>query len=274
MYFGLPFHAERNLDADVRAWVSSVRAAGSNVSAATQRHAHVMVRALKQARLWEKIYMLDCCAGDNLTASLVRLKVPAGVARAYTNNNFVAADYTERGASGGLKGDGTTKYLNTLLNPAAQGWVESDFMLWGYFRETSPAGTTRIALGQETTAPNITQLAWAIAGSAEVIRIATNSATASAGSAKTGLIGGGTKGTRAHSIYVNGALSAEDVGLPTPTFINVNIYAHCGNVNGSPAAFNLRRTSQLIISKGLTAAEVRQLYSVVQGFESAMGRAV
>lgn len=263
------------LDTDTLAWLNAVKDAGSFVSPSTARSADRMVKRLKSAGLWDKIYMLDCCAGNNLTAALVRLKVPSGVVRAYTNNNFVAADYVETGPSGGLKGDGTTKYLNTLLNPVSQGWSSSSLMLWSYCRETSPAGTTRMQLGVQQTG-EISHLGWINTGTTEGIRLAgliADGANSISATATTGLMGGGCNGSRQVIGVLNGVVGVGTY-LATGAFYSANIYAHALNDTGAASGFSVRRISQLLITKGLSAAECATLYAIVQAFETALGRNV
>jgi hypothetical protein len=47
----------------------------------------------------------------------------------------VSGDYNETGSSGGLNGNGTTKYLETGLNPYSAGLAETDFHTAGYFKD-------------------------------------------------------------------------------------------------------------------------------------------
>jgi hypothetical protein len=271
---GLPFlSARRPLTPETQAWVAAVNAAGSGVSGSTQRAVDRYVRDLIANRLWDKIYMLDCCAGNNLTASLVRLKVPAGVARAYTNNNFVAADFTETGANGGRKGDGTTKYLDTGINEKALGFGLSDTMRFCYRRETNAAGTTRLDIGSAGAGFN-NYSGWLLSGSTEAVYMATVIAAGVGGATSlSGLLGGGCSGSRTQQFYHNGL----PIGTPnaaTGDFPNINLFAHANNNGGNPNARSTARTSQFLVTMGFSASEVLKLYNIVQAFETAMGRAV
>lgn len=73
----------------------------------------------------DRFLRLNLFAGSDLSAALV----PLYRGRSYggttvgnatdTNVNFVSGDYAETGSSGGLKGNGSSKYLNTGLSPAS-----------------------------------------------------------------------------------------------------------------------------------------------------------
>jgi len=70
------------------------------------------VAGLKSDGVWDSItelYLLSGVSFGGLMAKLKYASVPT-----LTNNNFVAGDYIAVGAGAGLKGDGSTKYLDTL----------------------------------------------------------------------------------------------------------------------------------------------------------------
>lgn len=265
------------IDSVVRAWVANISAGGGSVGAGTIAAADKLVKSLKGAGVWEKTHMLGPCAGDQLVASLVRLKVPSGVAAACTNNNFVSADYTERGSNGGLLGDGSSKYLDTLLNPVTLGWSEASFMAWAYTRTTAALGTSRVTMGSNAAGAKNTLLGLINVGSQETIGVAaTNTTQYAVGSATslTGFLGGGTNGSRVTQFYRNAA-AVGGTGTGSDTFANGNIFAHAFNAVGVGAAsFNNRRISTLAITSGLSDTEITALYNAVLAFETALGRNV
>ncbi len=93
---------------------SRLLAAGGTISETSLDYAEKFVQDCKNALLWNKLDEVGLFLGNQLTAALVKLKYTA--AGLLINNNFTAGNYTERGASGGLLGDGVTKYLDTGLN--------------------------------------------------------------------------------------------------------------------------------------------------------------
>jgi hypothetical protein len=77
-------------------------------------------KAIDAAGIRSKIWRLNLLCGGNLNAALVPLYRGQSLTgtqygNIYDDNKgpYVSGDYTETGASGGLKGNGTSKYLDT-----------------------------------------------------------------------------------------------------------------------------------------------------------------
>jgi hypothetical protein len=77
-------------------------------------------RRIDAGGLRDRFYRLNLFCGDGLTAALVplyRAESRTATARGNTtdtnNGPFVSADYNNTGSSSGLKGNGTSKFLNT-----------------------------------------------------------------------------------------------------------------------------------------------------------------
>jgi hypothetical protein len=100
-------------------WAARVVTAGGTVSQTTKDAVQTFVANMKSVGssgtpLWGLCQEIGIFAGSNLAAALVKLKYVS--ASTLTNNNFVSGDYAETGGSGGLLGNGTTKYLDTGYN--------------------------------------------------------------------------------------------------------------------------------------------------------------
>ena len=106
-------------------WAARVVSNGGTVSSATLAAVNRFCRAIDTAGMRDRFLRLNLFAGSGLSAALV----PLYRGRSYggttvgnatdTNVNFVSGDYAETGSSGGLKGNGSSKYLNTGLSPAS-----------------------------------------------------------------------------------------------------------------------------------------------------------
>lgn len=268
------------IDPDAQAWIGAVRSAGSGASLATISSVNSLVRKLKASGLWYKSYMIDACCGNDLTASLVRLKVPDGISRSYTNVNLVSGDYSE---TVGRTGDGSSKYLRSGINLSTAGWSSSSLMLWAYHRATVSAGTSRISIGATATGAGATALGWALTGSVEAVGIANTNANNSSefggrvSPSQTGFVGGGTNGSRVNQLYINGSIQAT-TGTATGSFNDAELFVLASNNSSSgglsPAGYSNRPTTFVMITQGLSATECSTLNSLIQGFESAMGRNV
>jgi hypothetical protein len=118
-----------NLDA--QDWVNRVYANGGTVSSATAGAVNQFCVDIENApggSIRDRFYRLNLFCGGNLNAALVPLyRGPSLGGTQYggttdTNNGpfvGVGTDYAETGASGGLTGNGSSKYLATGLTTAA-----------------------------------------------------------------------------------------------------------------------------------------------------------
>lgn len=100
-------------------WRNRVIANGGTVSGATVTAVGNFCRSIDAAGIRDKFFRLNLFAGDSISAALVPLyRAESRTASVRgnstdTNNNFVSGDYNNTGASSGLKGNGTSKFLNT-----------------------------------------------------------------------------------------------------------------------------------------------------------------
>jgi len=98
-----------------------VTANGGTVSTTTMKAVDVFCKAIDSAGIRGRIWRLNLFAGSNLSAATVPLYRGTSAAGTQygnttdTNANFVSGDYSETGSTAGLKGNGSTKYLNTGL---------------------------------------------------------------------------------------------------------------------------------------------------------------
>jgi hypothetical protein len=106
---------------EAAAWRSAViDNGGGTPSATTMRAVSRLCSDIEKAGIRSKFYRFGIFAGPTLNAALVPLyRGPTFGGTTYgnttdTNNGpFDSNDYVERGATGGLKGNGSSKYLNT-----------------------------------------------------------------------------------------------------------------------------------------------------------------
>jgi hypothetical protein len=110
---------------EAAAWAARVVANGSSVSGLTLSAVDKFCKAIASAGIRDRFYRLNLFCGTGLNAALVPLyRGPSLGGTQYggaTDTNlgspaFLAGDYNEMGTSGGLLGNGSSKYLNTAFN--------------------------------------------------------------------------------------------------------------------------------------------------------------
>src|SRR5688572_17095521 len=98
--------------AELQAYLNNVAAVSGAVTMDTVQALDRFVRDCKNNGIWDKLTEVYPICGSNLVTAQVKLKY-TGIQPVLTAVNFVEGDYTERGSSGGIKGNATTKSLNT-----------------------------------------------------------------------------------------------------------------------------------------------------------------
>lgn len=125
----------RGLDPEVVAWRAAILRNGGSVGAHAVREVNRFVRGCRSDGLWNAIIDMGVFVGvDNLNAALVKLKTAPGVSRTLVNTNYVSGDYTATGASAGLVGDGSSKYLDTSVSILSLN--KADFSIGAYITVT------------------------------------------------------------------------------------------------------------------------------------------
>ena len=161
-------------------WANRVRTNGGSVSGTTLSAVDRFVKAIHAAGIRDRFYRLNLFCGnsdDSLNAVRTPLyRGPSLTGTQYgnatdTNNNFVAGDYNETGATGGLKGNAVNKALNTGLllsdlpsspNGHISAWAKGQTVVrsgwivaWGAgyangaFIEHSASGSRNVSFGRE-----------------------------------------------------------------------------------------------------------------------------
>jgi hypothetical protein len=263
------------VDYDAGLWRTAVLANGGSVSPRTLKAVSNFCRQAKGLGLWSKLTRVNLICGDQLAAAQVPLKVGGGSATE-TLTNVVAGDYVETGATGGIKGNGTNKSLNTGWNPTTLSASTSSLGLWAYVRGTEAGGTSRTTIGCQATGAFLL-LGWASSGTVEIGAIATATTTefapTGASAAKEGLLGITVNGDRSQQYYHNGAASGAPV-TASGAYPNQPVVLLASNVNGTPNAFSTRYALGYALTTGMSATDAANLNTVMQTFQSALNRNV
>ena len=248
-----------------------VLANGGTLSAPTLDAIEKFVQDCKNALLWGKLLEVAPFAGSNLNAALVKLVYPAGVSGVITNVNFVSGDYTETGASGGLLGDGATKYLNTGFN--ALTYLPENAHLSFYLREDVSAAGNRSAIGALAGSDQYWLGSLAPASSVNARLGQTFTATLNAALGKGFYLSSRTS-SNLITLYKNGAVAGSDANTVTHARPNLNLYAFGWNSSGSAGGYLPARGSFYSIGHSLSDTEAAALHAAVQALQRNLSREV
>lgn len=218
----------KNYTREVIEWRDAIVAnGGATPTSSTLKTFDTFVKGCKADGIWDLI--LDCAffvGLADLNSILVKLKTPTGVARVLTNNNFVSGDYTVTGASAGLKGNGSNKFLNTNTPQSTIAVSNSHISIY-YTSLTS--GTFGNFIGAEN-ASNSNKLALGRSGSATAWLYADSTGASSITDTTTldsnGFIGG-AKSAVEERLYKNGTtvLTEPSIGDRVATITPIVIFA-------------------------------------------------
>lgn len=261
---------------DALDWARRVATNGGAVSQRTLRAVSTFCDAIDRAGIRDRFYRLNLFAG-NSDASLNAVRTPLFRGPSLTgtqygnatdmNVNFVQGDYAETGATGGLKGNGTNKRLDTGIAGSALSAGNRHVSAYEIINATtdySPSVVSGSALAtQHGIGPwtNVSTYAYrthnAIGGNASATK-------------NVGFWLGSDASTTASVLYRNGSSVASTSGQNAGGSGN-NSY----NILGNPAGeWSEATVGGYSIGLSMTAGQVSSFYTAMQAFQTALGRQV
>lgn len=249
---------------------SRIIANGGSISAKSLDSIEKFVQDCKNANIWTKLLEVGVFAGTTLNAALVKLVVGSGAPTVLTNINFVTGDYVETGVSGGLAGDGATKYLNTGF--AGTNLPDAGHLSC-YLAEDIGASGNRAMLGVLAALDQYWLGSLSPATSAD-FRYGQTVGTAQ----PFGLLKGFYTGVRASStslrLFRNGGLVDANTTATSITKTSQPIYTHAYNSAGIAGGWLAGRISFYSIGQSFTDAEVLALHYAVRTLQYNLNRGV
>jgi hypothetical protein len=184
--------------------------------------------------------------------------------------NFVSGDYTERGANGGLLGDGATKYLNNNVGQSVA--LPANGHLSCYVKNPDPAGVHYfIAANSATDWSSIATTTGAdqrtlLGGSAIAANLAAN--------APGFIYADRSSATDLELQANNGAPNVVPNNVVPAYSAGVGTYMAARNNNSSPTQYSAARFCFFSIGASMTATERTAFYNAVQALQTNLGRNV
>lgn len=278
----------RTIHPEAADWANRVRTNGGSVSGTTLSAVSKFCVAIQQANIRDRFIRANLFCGTGLSACLVPLyRGPSLSGTQYgnttdTNNGpFVSTDYAETGASGGLTGNGSSKYLlcGSVLSAVFR---ESSHMMAYGSSLTSPVAADRLLLGaQGASAAGLVAIQTRDGASVSLTRYfsgnnASNPAdgtAAGSGFADGCIVGSAVSSTDAR-VFRNGSQIGSTVtanrGTGAQTSVSCAVFAFSNN--GSILGYQSARLCGYSIGLGMTPQQVSSYYVAIQAFQTALGR--
>jgi hypothetical protein len=256
---------------ETRDYMELIRANGGGIQVSTLQAVDLFVRTCKDAGFWGDLTEIYPLCGNDLTTSMVKLKSAGNPL--LTAVNMVAADYQETGSSGGVAGNGTTKYINSNFPQNA--------MLLGahmsvYLRENEANTGIHYWFGANTSTPTTEQTILGTPnGTIQQGMLGSNSASASSGAAPNAgfYYVERNSATDLQLWYQNASVASSSISV-APAYQNLNLFVCARNANGAPSNYSAKKISFCSVGVPLTAQERTTFYNAVVALQTALNRNV
>jgi hypothetical protein len=280
--------AVSSLHIEAEVWVGRVIGSGGSVSLATAQAVSDFCTAIDAAGIRDRFYRLNLFCGT-ADASLIAVRTPlyrgpslAGTQYGNsldTNVNFAITDYAETGASGGLTGNGSTRYLQTGIAPSAWMPASGGSHLAVYKCTSTNSGAMLSARFNPADAGLWQNWEFGAGGNGA------GGSTGSFGAPGThNSLLGVTREAGGPSVPVrafrNDAFSADNTGGNTPAAINVPIAVFCRNAQSTdtnaytPSLYTNQRLAAYSVGLNLSSGALAAYNTAMQAFQTALGRNV
>ena len=276
---------------EAAAWASRVVANGGTVGTSLSAVSK-FCRAIDAAGIRNRFYRLNlfCGGTSGTTAGLAACLVPlyrgpslSGTQYGGTTDTnvgpFVAGDYAETGASGGLTGNGSSKYLNTGLAPSALPSVATGHMA-AYVPQITPSDATKAFMGNASGSNqyNLSYRLNSATGLAQIRTVWGTTASNDASEPSSVLRGGLRLSTRTGSTalrtYHNGTqVSLHETSVTPASHVN-NWFVYAFNSAGTPIQYSSDSMRAYSIGESMSAEQVAAYYTAMQAFQTALSRNV
>jgi hypothetical protein len=267
---------------EAQVWRNAVIANGGSVSGSTLNAVSKFCRDIDAAGIRDRFYRLNLfCGNSDASLNAVRTPLYRGTSRTGTqygnaldtNNNFVQADYNETGASGGLIGNTTTKYLNTGLAPDALPQVTAGHL--SFWTSGGSVSSVKRPIGTSVTlaAERFFLDRRPVGNGGDLIQWGSLASGNNTDDATAGFFSGSRLSATDLRFYKNGAqIGSTQTGSATMTAHDRPFFVFAGNDNGSPSVYYERRMTAYSIGDGMTAAQMLSFYNALNTFMVALSR--
>ena len=278
-------------------WATRVVTNGGTVRSSTLAAVSKFCAAISAAGLRDRFYRLNLfCGNSDASLNAVRTPLYRGLSltgsqlgnATDTNVNFAEGDYAETGSSGGLKGNGSTKHLNTGLTFTSAPVATISLSAYAAEMETTATNAAMVLVGALAGANfhgAALNAAWNFGSLERRCDLNGNSGLAvprytSGLLAAAHLSASNTSGDN-YSLYENG-ISKNSVTQSTGTATNnpngpLLVFCRASansSVNPIPFSYSAARIRAYHIGRSMTDAQQLAFYNAMHAIQTALGRQV
>lgn len=256
---------QQGFDADAISFINRVVAYGGSLSTTEQNAINQLILDLKKNNLWSLMKIIYPFVGATASSCAQNLMSSVG-------NAIFTSGWTY--SSNGINGNGTSAFLNTNVNQSISLLISNNHISI-YSRTNSNPLTLTVDCGiTNNTTYSFNQIATRYNGNAiyengsQVISVATANSL--------GLYLGTSTSTTSAKLYKNGTSISSSTTTQARAAFNNNIYigATCTSSTGVALYFTSRQYAFASIGDGLNDEQAANLYTVVQNFQTLLGRQV
>jgi len=261
-------------------WATRASSNGGVISTTVLRAVSDFCAAADRESFRSAIYRLNLFCGGNLSGALVPLyRGPTFGGTTYgnatdTNVNFVSGDFSESGASAGLTGNGTTKYLNCGASILSQLSVGSAHLSVSGASLNGVSSVNLIGAGSSGF-NNLAALQTTPGGTTHRTFInGTPSASTDTSTAfSSGQLIASSVATNDLRLFQNGTQNGSTLTTARSGSLTANaVFVFTYNDNGTPATRIPSRLQSYSIGLGLTAAQAAAYFSALAALNATLGR--
>lgn len=269
---------EESLHPAVMAYVNVMRQAseGNYIMTLNEIDAvNNMVKAMVANGIWSKMKAVYPVIGGTAAAHKYNLVDPRDADAAF-RLSFLGGGWTHN--SNGMTPNGTTSYANTFLIPSTTLTLNNTHL--AYYTSTSMVANNQrdisvFIIGQNPVLSIGTNTNLVVSDSYNWIANRLN-ATMNNGS---GLVSGSRTSSTSHKAFLNGIQlgNTDTASTSGQSLPNAPLYIGCANITLSGSgtiSFSNKNYRFISIGNGLTDAEARAFYQIVQTFQTKLGRQV
>lgn len=259
-----------SIDPDVLKFRSACSGAGVTLTSDQTNILDELVKRLKSTGIWGKSKAIYPMIGGVAASHKFNLKDPQD-----TNGAFrLVFTGSPTHSSTGVAWNGTTQYADTFLSPSVS-LGQNDSHL-SYYSRTDSAGS-EVEMGVYDAAsvsgayisPNYTNESYHAINAVEYF------AYTALGVASKGLFSGSriSSTQELHKRY-NEAVRTDTVTSSASAFLSGSIFLGSFRVGAVPSAFSAKQCAFASIGLGLTSAQLDSLYTIIQNYQTKLGRQV